>query len=115
MTEYQNLLDAPVVAAACVLLIAMVAWVCVRTRRIRREEAARARQAQERANVERHTFEIEKHMEKVFGRQVLYRRELSRRSVARYNGTLPADAPDPTYEEWAAAKGLPTEEEVSTG
>jgi flagellar biosynthesis/type III secretory pathway M-ring protein FliF/YscJ len=96
----------------------LVLWLVVRARSRRRAEvreeierkvAAEAKIAQDRA--------VKDHMEHIFGRRALYTREMAQRELDRYHG-LRVKGPDPTFEEWCRAKGLPVDdfdEEVPTG
>jgi len=99
-------------AGAGVLLLLL--WLVVRVRS-RRRAAVRA-EIETRIAVETKVQQdtaVKANMDKVLGRYALYRREMAQRELDRYYGKR-VKGPDPTYEEWAAAHGLPTEE-VPTG
>jgi hypothetical protein len=97
--------------AALTALLLIWGWVAVRVRRRRREADAIAREMglQTQAEIARRDAATKDHMEHVFGRRALYKREMAQRELDRYYGKR-AVGPDPTYEEWAAAKGLPVDE-----
>jgi hypothetical protein len=122
MTEYQRfiLIDVTIVVASAFLLILLLVRIRSRRRRARFNAIAAEMQLQTKADIERRDKAAKEHMDHVFGRKALWRREMAQRELDRFYGKLPADSKDPSYKEWTAARGLPTEDvdevpqEVST-
>ena len=88
----------------------LVLWFVVRARSRKRaavraeieaKVAAETKIEQDRA--------VKDHMEHVFGRKALYKREMAQRELDRYHGRR-VKGPDPTFAEWAEAHGLPTDD-----
>lgn len=95
------------VYAAAGLLVVMLMALVVRPRRPKQRKANKAyvderakQQAAEREHWARRSAE-----DRLQGRKVMYKREMSQRELFRYYGHLPTDHTDPTFEEWAAEKG----------
>lgn len=110
MTEYQRfiLIDTLIIVGSAFALILLLIRIRSRRRRARFLAVAAEMDLLTKADIERRNKATAEHLDHVFSRKVMWKRENAQRELDRFNGKIPADTPDPSYKAWAAANGLPT-------